>query len=137
MSDQLERIEKLAALALAPLVEVAWADGHVTPAERQAVLDAAAAMGLGRRDFCQTTLARWLHEAPPTEALEQWRRLLAPTLAGTPGRAARASERALLGAAAAVARSDAPGPVGESGVTPEESKVLKDLAAALETLASV
>ena len=72
-TDQ-EEIEKIAALTLAPLVEVAWADGVVTPGERDAVLKAAKALGLGQRsEFCRSTLLRWLHQPPPTEALEAWR----------------------------------------------------------------
>ena len=46
MPSRRDEIERLAALALAPLVEVAWADGLVTAAERQGVLEAAKAIGL-------------------------------------------------------------------------------------------
>ena len=80
MPTRQEEIERLAALALAPLVEVAWADGSVTEAERQGVLEAAKAIGVEQHgEFARTTLRRWLHESPPTEALEAWRALLAPT----------------------------------------------------------
>ena len=41
MATRQEEIEKIAALVLGPLVEVAWADGHVTPGERAGVLEAA------------------------------------------------------------------------------------------------
>ena len=132
--DPLEEIERLAALALAPLIEVAWADGRVTPAERKAVVDAAKAMGLGNREFCQTTLARWLHERPPTAALERWRQLLAPTLARNAGRASRQSQRHLLKAAEDVARMDQAGFGIDDGVTPEERRVLEELAKALASL---
>jgi len=133
--DPFEEVERLAALALAPLVELAWADGRVTPAEHQAVLEAARAMGLGNRVFCQTTLARWLHEPPPTAALARWRRLLAPTLARNDGRAARQSQRELLKAAQNVARMDQPGlGLDDDGVTSDERRVLEDLAKALASL---
>ena len=89
MPTRQEEIEKLAALALAPLVEVAWADGAVTPAERQGVMEAARQLGIDQHsEFCRSTLRRWLHEAPPTEALRQWRELLGPTLAESSARAA-------------------------------------------------
>jgi hypothetical protein len=139
MSTDQDEIEKIAALALAPLVEVAWADGHVTPAEREAVLEAAKALGLGQRsEFCRSTLRRWLTEAPPTEALEQWRRLLASTLTESTSRPARKARSRLLGEAVKVAKMDgldfSQGPVADAaaGITEEEQRVLDELAAALE-----
>jgi hypothetical protein len=143
VSTRQEEIERLAALALAPLVEVAWADGTVTPGERQGVLEAAKSIGLDRNsEFCRTTLRRWLHEAPPTEALEQWRQLLASTLSGSTVRAARKSEMRLVEEARKIAKLDArPFEVGASldaraGITDEEQHVLDDLASALGGLAS-
>jgi len=139
MPTHQEEIEKLAALALAPLVEVAWADGHVTPAEREAVLEAAKALGLGQRsEFCRSTLRRWLNEAPPTAALEQWRSLLAPTLAESTSRPARKARNRLLSEAVKVAKMDGldfeeGAAIDErAGITDDEQRVLDELAAALE-----
>ena len=143
MSTRQEEIEKIAALALSPLIEVAWADGHVTPGERAGVLEAARALGLDQRsEFCRSTLRRWLTERPPTEALEQWRRLLAPTLAASGSRPARKTERRLLEEAKTIAKMDErPFDEGASltsntGITAEEQAVLDELAAALENLSS-
>lgn len=143
MSTRQEEIEKIAALALSPLIEVAWADGHVTPGERAGVLEAARALGLDQRsEFCRSTLRRWLTERPPTEALEQWRRLLAPTLAASGSRPARKAERRLLDEAKIIAKMDVrPFDEGASlasntGITAEEQAVLDELAAALEKLDS-
>ena len=136
-----DEIEKLAALALAPLIEVAWADGHVTPAERQGVLEAAKALGLGQRsEFCLSTLRRWLHQAPPTEALEAWRRLLVPSLESSDSRPARKMRERLLREAVKIAKMDGldfeEGPAADAraGITEEEQCVLDDLAKALESL---
>ena len=141
MPTRQEEIERIAALALAPLVEVAWADGAVTEGERQGVIEAARAMGIERNsEFVRTTLLRWLHESPPTEALEAWRRLLAPTLADTSSRAARESESKLLEEARRIAKMDErPMDIGASidpsaGITADEQRVLDELAAALATL---
>ena len=138
MGTRQEEIERLAGLALAPLVEVAWADGRVTDGERQAVLEAAKALGLRQSsEFCRSTLLRWLNEEPPSEALDAWRRLLAPTLAAGASRAARTSERRLLDEARNIAKMDerpfAPGASvdARSGITDEEQHVLDELAAAL------
>jgi hypothetical protein len=143
MPTRQEEIEKIAALALSPLIEVAWADGHVTPGERAGVLEAARALGLDpRSEFCRSTLLRWLTERPPTEALEEWRRLLASTLAGSDTRPARKSERRLLDEAITIAKMDErPFDEGASlsagtGITAEEQAVLDELAAALQKLDS-
>jgi tellurite resistance protein len=137
-TDQ-DEIEKIAALALAPLVEVAWADGHVTPAEREGVLEAARALGLGQRsEFCRSTLRRWLSEAPPTEALEEWRRQLAPALAESTSRPARKARNRLLSEAVKVAKMDGldfeqgPAVNARAGITEDEQRVLDELATALE-----
>ncbi len=44
MPTRQEEIDKLDALSLAPLVELAWADGRITEGERQGVLEAAKSM---------------------------------------------------------------------------------------------
>ena len=143
MSTRQEEIEKIAALALGSLVEVAWADGHVTPGERAGVLEAARALGLDQRsEFCRSTLKRWLTERPPTEALQEWRLLLAPTLTESGSRPARKVERRLLEEATTIAKMDErPFDEGASvsasvGITEEEQEVLDELAAALERFGS-
>ena len=143
MSTRQEEIEKIAALALGSLVEIAWADGHVTPGERKGVYEAARALGLDQRsEFCRSTLKRWLTERPPTEALQEWRRLLAPTLTESGSRPARKVERRLLEEATTIAKMDErPFDEGASvsagiGITKEEQEVLDELAAALERLGS-
>ncbi len=144
MPTRQEEIEKLAALSLAPLVEVAWADGRITEGERQGVLEAANSMGLDQHsEFCRSTLRRWLHEAPPTEALEQWRRRLAPALEMSEARAARRIESRLLDEARRIAKMDErPFELGASlgaaaGITEEEQRVLDELAETLSPLAKI
>ncbi|HEB91437.1 MAG TPA: TerB family tellurite resistance protein [Deltaproteobacteria bacterium] len=141
MSTPPEEIERLAALALAPLVEVAWADGRVTPAERAAVLEAAKDLEFNQfSDFSRSTLRRWLAKEPPTEALQRWRKLLACALAESDSRIARLSEERLLEEARRIAKMDVrPFEPDTSidpraGITEEEQRVLDDLAAALESV---
>ena len=141
MPTRQAEIEKLAALALAPLVEVAWADGHITPAERAGVLEAAKSIGVDQQsEFCRTTLRRWLSQPPPTEALEQWRRLLVPTLAASESRIARKSERRLVDEALRIAKMDErPFDVGSfvdpnAAITDAERQILEELSAALAGL---
>src|SRR6056297_958344 len=78
----------LTALALVPMVFVAWADGSVTPQERQAVLSAAIHRGLKDQPTALNMLEGWLHKHPPKSLWEVWkeyvvalRQTLAPTFA--------------------------------------------------------
>jgi len=138
-SPRQEEIDELAALAMAPLVEVAWADGRVTPAERAAVLEAARTLGLDQRsEFCRSTLKRWLYESPPEEEFLRWRKSLAPALTLGESRPSRKIARRLLAEAQKIAKMDArPFEAGASvdagaGITVEEERVLDDLTVVLE-----
>lgn len=141
MPTRQEELEKLAFVALAPLVEVAWADGACTDAERRGVYEAARSMGFDQKaEFCRTTLRRWLHEPPPTEALQQWREMLRETLVESDARAAEKSEDRLMYEARRIAKMDqrpfepSASVDAQAGITPEEQRVLDELAAALTQL---
>jgi hypothetical protein len=62
----------LAALALVPLVVVAWADGDVTDPERLAVLAAAADVGLTQATEAHAVLDSWLRHPPPPALFPAW-----------------------------------------------------------------
>lgn len=53
-----------AAIFLAPLVQVAWAGGNVTEAERRTVLDLAASRGVTPRTPAYEKLVEWLQQRP-------------------------------------------------------------------------
>jgi hypothetical protein len=61
-----------AAMALIPLVEVAWASGRVEKRERRAVLSAAEANGVTRGSATYELLEQWLAERPDAAFLEAW-----------------------------------------------------------------
>jgi hypothetical protein len=62
----------LAVLGLFPLVEVAWCDGQVAAKEREAILAAAADMGLPVDSPSHKLLDRWLETRPAENALSLW-----------------------------------------------------------------
>ena len=64
--------DTLAAFALYPLVEVAWADGKVDERERQAFLTAAAAHGIAPGTPGHEALRAFLKESPREEARKAW-----------------------------------------------------------------
>jgi len=73
------RADSLAALDLAPVVAVAWADREVDPAERQAVLVAAKERGAAEGP-ARALLERWLRRRPPAALLDAWEAHLASAL---------------------------------------------------------
>ncbi len=76
--------ESFAALALVPLIAVAWADGHVDEKEREAVLASAREAGLDTSGLSYLLLSGRLAEPPPEALLAAWSacaRMLARTLA--------------------------------------------------------
>lgn len=64
--------ELLATLAVVPLVEVAWADGHVHEDEKAAILSGARASGLAAGSMDYVLLEQWLSHRPEPKLLEAW-----------------------------------------------------------------
>ncbi len=74
--DKLAELEvtpgTLASLAVLPLVEVAWADGHLDEKEKAAVLSEAAKGGMAKGSVDHALLDAWLKERPSPKLLEAW-----------------------------------------------------------------
>lgn len=62
-----------AAMSLVPLVEVAWADGHVVDEERVAVLKSAHEAGLESNAPAYQLLEQWLHHRPEPSLRQAWK----------------------------------------------------------------
>ncbi len=69
--------EVVAAIAVVPLVVVAWADGAVQDAERQAILQAADSCGVPAEDGRFPVLEHWLSHKPGPEVLDAWKLYIA------------------------------------------------------------
>ncbi len=79
-------LDVLATLSIIPLIEVAWADGKVDEAERDAVLKGAESYGLHRDQIGFSLFEQWLGHPPPVGIFESWIyyiRGLCPLLSGT------------------------------------------------------
>jgi hypothetical protein len=64
--------ETMAALAIVPLAEVAWADGAIDPKEEQAILDRAAKSGVVPGSSGYDLLKSWLERRPDAKLLTAW-----------------------------------------------------------------
>ena len=117
----------VAALSLAPLVLVAWADGSLDDKERGAVLSAAAEAGVEEGGPGHQLLGRWLGTKPPATLLATWTdyiRAISPTLSD---RARQDLKSDLLGRAQKVAEA-AGGILGAGWKTsPAEKDILSRL----------
>jgi len=122
----------LATLALAPLVLVAWADGAVSTAEREAVLRHGAEAGVPLGGAGMAMLESWL-QAPPPPALEAaWLAYAAALAAHMAPEARMALSRHLLDEARAVARISG-GFLGLlERISPGEQAVLDRMATAFQ-----
>lgn len=119
------------ALALVPVVEVAWADGDVAPAERVALLRAAADHGLQADDPAHGVFARWLAERPPDALVGLWKQYVAALCADLDTAAQMVLADEVLGRARAVAEA-AGGFLGLGNrVSAAERRVLDELRRAI------
>ena len=64
--------EVLASIAVVPLIEIAWADGHVDAQEHKAVLAAVAENGMGKGSVDYDLFDNWLNHRPPAGLLDAW-----------------------------------------------------------------
>ncbi len=65
-------VQTLAALALVPLIEVAWADDYLDEKEKKAILEAAHASGLEKGQVAYQVLESWLTRQPKPKLLATW-----------------------------------------------------------------
>jgi hypothetical protein len=114
------------ALRLVPLVEVAWADGHLDARERQAVLSALEHEGIAPGSTPHVLIQGWLDEPPPPAMLEAWTTYTTALSARLTEPERAALRAAVLGRARAVAEA-AGGFLGLGKVSAAEQEVLRRL----------
>lgn len=123
--------ETLVAFALVPLIAVAWADGSVKPAEREAVLRAAHESGIEEGSSAYETLERMLLDRPTPELLPAWIEYVRALGAGLTIAERDALAAEVNGRAREVAEA-AGGFLGLGSVSAKEEQILLDIEAALE-----
>lgn len=122
-----------AAVSIAPLVEVAWADGRIEDSERRAVLSAAEANGIQPGSPSFTLLENWLSRRPDGRLLEAWRGFIVGLCTELTQSDRDALKDQVVGRARTVAVS-AGGFLGLGNkVSTEEDVILKELAEAFES----
>jgi hypothetical protein len=119
-----------AALTLAPLVAVAWADRRLEEKEKRAVLDEAGSSGLQAGSPAYDLLERWLAVEPPPSLMAAWSGYARDLAASLGIEQRREFREALLSRANAVANA-AGGFAGRGKTSQEERRVLDAIEDAL------
>lgn len=119
-----------AALSLAPLVAVAWADRRLEDKERKAVLEEAASSGVEAGGAEYGLLEGWLAEQPPASLMSTWASYARSVSESLGEEQRREFREAILGRANAVANA-AGGFAGRGKKSPEEERVLNSIESAL------
>lgn len=126
--DQGLTAASVAAVALVPLVAVAWADRKVEEKERRAVLDEAAKSGLTAGTAGYDLLDGWLRAAPPASLLDTWADYTGALAASMEPGDRREFRETLLARAKAVATAAGGGIAGlGSKVSDAEQRVLRSV----------
>ena len=119
--------ERAMVLRLTPLVFVAWADGHIDPREREAILRAAAKQGLAAEDMARQVLGDWLERKPDPRILEMWKQYVRKIWERFTPEEQEQMRRNTLDATREVAEA-AGGFLGLKSISAAERQVLDDLA---------
>lgn len=124
------RPELLASLAVVPLVEVAWADGHVDEKEKKAVIEAAGESFVTKDSPDFEILQSWLRHKPGPQLLKAWTHYIEGLCEKLTDHQKTALKKDLLGHACQVAQA-AGGFLGLGNkISPAEQKMLDDLESA-------
>ncbi len=127
-----------AAILLAPLVQVAWAGGSVTGAERRKVLDLAAARGVMHGTPVYDKLIQWLDDRPSDDLFATATEVMRLGFAVLPEQERDERIKALVAACRQVAEASGGGLAWLLGmgdaVAPDESRVLDEITTRLRAV---
>ncbi|MGN6135280.1 MAG: hypothetical protein ACTHOU_12325 [Aureliella sp.] len=123
-------VESLAALRLAPLVAVAWADDRVEDNERFRVIHAAEKAGLKEGDPSYELLKGWLAQRPSHELFETWVEYAKALALSLDGESRANFQRAIVAQVRDVAEASG-GLFGLGSISPAEHKIIDRVEAAL------
>lgn len=122
--------DNLALLHLAPLVEVAWAEGEVTRRERELILAMAERRGVAADDRAYQLLTEWPNVDPGAEFFDRADRGARALLDTMEPTAREAAKKDLVKSCTLVAEA-AGGILGMVAISPEERQALKHITSRL------
>lgn len=123
--------QTLSLLPLMPVLQVAWAEGGVSPAERQMIVDLARARDIAAGSEADAQLQAWLDTRPSAETFQKARRLIGAMLDTPAGADMHVSADDLLKYCEQIAQASG-GLFGFGSVSAQEQNALRQIAAALK-----
>jgi hypothetical protein len=121
--------ETVVAMALMPLVQVAWANGKVEDHEREALLKAAEQCGVARNSDCHELFEDWLDVRPSPSLFRTWADYTRAMCEQLESEQRESLRRDIVGRARKVAEA-AGGFLGLARISREEQRVLEEIDAA-------
>ena len=118
-------------LPLIPLVQTAWAEGGVSPAERSLILDFARKRGIQEGSVAASVLAEWLAERPSADVFRRADRLIGALLAAGSSAAADLTVDDLVKYCENIAAASG-GILGIGRISADERAAISDIAAQLK-----
>ena len=115
----------VALLPLMPALRVAWAEGGVSPAEREMLLELARARGIEAGSPADNQLERWLDAQPPADVFAGAERLIAALLDSGASTLDLSADDVLARSEQIAAASG--GIFGFRKISPEERRILEHL----------
>jgi hypothetical protein len=121
--------ETVTLLPLVPIVQMAWAEGGVTAAERKLVVDLARKRGIGEGSPADRQLSDWLDRQPGRDVFSGALRLIAAMTSTGSGAAADFAGADVIASAEAIASASG-GLLGIGKVSAEERALLSQIQSA-------
>lgn len=121
--------ETVGLLPLVPLVQVAWADGNIAAAERDAILELARRRGVAEGSAARYQLEAWLEDRPAPEVFDGATRLIRAVLDAGGGEQNMSAEE-LVSYCESIASASG-GLFGLRKISAEERAALESIAARL------
>jgi tellurite resistance protein len=122
--------ETVALLPLVPILQVAWAEGGVSPEERKMILEVARTRGIVAESAADRQLADWLAHKPPQDVFIRAGRLISAMLAAHSGEAGALTADDLVKHAESIAAASG-GIFGMNKISKEERAAIAQIQAAL------
>lgn len=118
--------EALASIALVPIIEVVWADGHMHPEERRAVLAGVEKHGIAKDSPAHVLVEHWLHKRPGPRLLKLWGKYMLSLLPTLSTEGQHLLKKSVIGHSRAVAEAVG-GFLGLSRISLKEQAMLNEL----------
>jgi hypothetical protein len=122
--------ESLAAISLAPLVLVAWADGKMGAEEREQILKTAKDEGIASDSPAAMLLGHWLTAKPKRELESTWKHYIVAVMRQMGVESQTVLRTEIIGRARAVANASG-GILGFGKISADEKRVIAELEEAL------